>query len=504
MSEPYFDQQEIVGQSPSDSVTWCEPAVVSIVFCVDLQSLHEYSNPFRLHFNLPTEPRLQMNQSVLITAIAFFASTASADDFVDDFSQPTLNGRLAERGTWRFSDDGVSCVADLQLYKKFKNHGPILRWPREFHDAVVEFEMKTSNCQRLVFTLNGDGHVFRIILGHPSPPAEANGRAVASRIIAWATKSSKTNKGDTLKPEGLPDLRQINDQWIKVRLAVRGKTADLTIGDFKTEIEHAALARDKNMVTVSFAFGEFAARNFRMSGTLESVHQMQAKVGDHQLQYLLQTPAGTPPKAGWPMLLFLHGYGECGDDIDKVRVHGPPKLTSRFAELKNCVIVSPQCPKNSWWRVTVLKALMDEVIARQGDIDKSRLYVSGLSMGGYGTWSLLSNYPNYFAAAIPICGGGDPMRLPKNRPPVKQGINNEFEPEGLKQAAGVPIWTFHGTEDGAVPIAETERLVSLLKDAGSDVKFTIYKGAGHVEAWKNAYGNSEVWTWLFDQSKRKD
>lgn len=235
---------------------------------------------------------------------------------------------------------------------------------------------------------------------------------------------------------------------------------------------------------------------------IESIEQMSAPVDGHQLQYLLQVPTGQPPADGWPLLLFLHGYGECGDDLDKVKVHGPPKLVEKFAELSSCVIVSPQCPRNSWWRVAALRSLVDEVIANRNDIDVRRRYISGLSMGGFGTWSFLSHYPDYFAAAVPICGGGDPFRLPANVPPKKQGIKNEFDPDGLKRAKDVPIWTYHGSRDGSVPILETERIVALLESAGSkSVHFTRYEDAGHVAAWRQAYSDPHLWSWLFAQRR---
>lgn len=233
---------------------------------------------------------------------------------------------------------------------------------------------------------------------------------------------------------------------------------------------------------------------------VETQGRMTDTVSDHQLHYLIQTPAGEPPADGWPVLLFLHGYGECGDDLQKVKVHGPPKLTEQFDLLSSCVIISPQCPKDSWWRVDALKSLMDEFVADHPEVNARRRYVTGLSMGGYGIWSFLSHYPDYFVAAVPICGGSDPLRLPKNRPPEKIGIKNEFDPEGFRRAANVPIWTFHGTEDGAVPIAETDRIVKMLKDAGStSVRYTIYDDTGHVGAWEKAYEDPLVWGWLFEQ-----
>ena len=232
----------------------------------------------------------------------------------------------------------------------------------------------------------------------------------------------------------------------------------------------------------------------------ESRQRMKQSVDGQRLHYLIQAPAEKSPKAGWPLLLFLHGYGECGDNLEEVKKHGPPKLIAKFDSLAGCIVVSPQCPRNSWWRVNVIKALVEEVVNDRGDIDRRRLYVSGLSMGGYGIWSFISHYPDYFAAAIPICGGGNPLRLPANRPPVKIGIKNEFDPVGLKQAKDLPVWTFHGTKDGSVPIKETEMLVKILKEAGgTKITFTAYDGVGHVAAWEKAYENPEVWEWLFSQ-----
>lgn len=236
----------------------------------------------------------------------------------------------------------------------------------------------------------------------------------------------------------------------------------------------------------------------------EHVLLMGREVSGHQLTYLLQTPGGKKPDAGWPLLLFLHGYGECGDEIVKVRKHGPPKLISQFSSLQGCVVVSPQCPSDSWWRVDALHALVEEVVADRGDVDRERLYVTGLSMGGYGIWSFLSHYPDYFTAAIPICGGGDPFRLPANRPPEKQGIVNEFRPEGLMAAKRTPVWTFHGTDDGSVPIVESEMMVELLKQGGNtSARLTTFPGVGHVGAWERAYDDPKVWKWLFSQSRRK-
>ncbi len=204
------------------------------------------------------------------TALLLIASVAAGEEYVDDFRSAEREGRLAERGAWQFRDGIARCVADPDLYKQFKNHGPILKWPREFNDAKIEFEMKAEDCQRVVFTLNGDGHVFRVTLADERPDAPTGKSKVPTRIIAWATKSSKQNNGDTIKPEHMPDLPAVNGRWVPVQLTVTGNRAMLSIDDFQSKISHAALERGKNMVMLTFAHGELSVRNFRMNSSGKS------------------------------------------------------------------------------------------------------------------------------------------------------------------------------------------------------------------------------------------
>jgi len=222
-------------------------------------------------------------------------------------------------------------------------------------------------------------------------------------------------------------------------------------------------------------------------------------VPGHQLQYLVQTPDSEAPEEGWPLLLFLHGAGERGTKIDAVRVHGPPKLREKFDQLANCVIVSPQCPRGSFWRVKALRALIDEVEAAF-PVNPKRRYLTGLSMGGYGSWNMISNDPDLFAAVIPICGGAD-IHIPEEKR-KKKGIVPEFKPDGLAKATDLPIWVFHGTADGAVPVGESERLVAQLRKAGNThLRYTAFEGANHVEGWQWAYKDPALWDWCFAQTK---
>jgi predicted peptidase len=175
--------------------------------------------------------------------------------------------------------------------------------------------------------------------------------------------------------------------------------------------------------------------------------------------------------------LFLHGAGESGTDIEKVKATGLPKLLETKTDLP-FVVISPQSARGGW-NADSLNALLDDALAKY-KVDPDCVYLTGLSMGGFGTWQLGTAHPERFAAIAPICGGGDPTRASR-----------------LK---GVPIWAFHGANDNVVPIARTEAMIKALKDAGADPKFTVYPEAGH-DSWTETYNNSELYKWLLEQRR---
>jgi len=223
---------------------------------------------------------------------------------------------------------------------------------------------------------------------------------------------------------------------------------------------------------------------------------MTSAIEGQRLHYILTVPeTKQAPEAGWPLLLFLHGAGERGDDLALVAVHGPPKLVDEIPELSHCVLLSPQCPADRWWQADTLKALIDEVRA-DFDIDDARIYVTGLSMGGYGTWGLLAQYPDFFAAAIPICGGGDLGRLWSEN-------ESGFDLDGLLQAKDVPIHAFHGEADAVVSVEESRVLVHALEEVEGDVQLTAYPGVGH-DSWTQTYADPALYTWLFAQRRASD
>jgi predicted peptidase len=198
-------------------------------------------------------------------------------------------------------------------------------------------------------------------------------------------------------------------------------------------------------------------------------------------QYLLYLPEGygTDDRA-WPLVLFLHGAGERGTDLELVKKHGPPKL---IAEGKSFpfIMAAPQCPTGSWWSDDILMGLLDEVEDKYR-VDPARIYVTGLSMGGYATWRLAMTQPNRFAAIIPVCGGGE-----------------ENQVCAIKH---VPAWVFHGAKDPVVALRESEKLVDSLKACGGNVKFTVYPEAGH-DSWTETYNNPDVYDWMLSQSLKR-
>ncbi len=199
-------------------------------------------------------------------------------------------------------------------------------------------------------------------------------------------------------------------------------------------------------------------------------------------KYLLFLPDGYGKKRQrWPLIMFLHGAGERGSDLEKVKKHGPPKIVGNRKDFP-FIVVSPQCPTGDWWteKVEVLINLLDDIVARY-KVDKQRIYLTGLSMGGYGTWSLASIYPERFAAIAPICGGG-----------------KRFMAMRLKD---IPVWVFHGAKDDIVLLEESEEMVDAVRKRGGSARFTIYPDARH-DSWTETYNNQKLYDWFLEHRKK--
>jgi pimeloyl-ACP methyl ester carboxylesterase len=207
---------------------------------------------------------------------------------------------------------------------------------------------------------------------------------------------------------------------------------------------------------------------------------LKQKLGRERYRYLIDLPDIAPKDASrkLPLLLFLHGSGERGEDLDQVRTHGPPKLIADGKKFP-FIVCSPQCPAGEWWSAQQLDRLLDEVIAEY-PVDRDRIYLTGLSMGGYGVWELAAEYPQRFAAIVPICGAGSPQDAAR-----------------LKD---IPTWIFHGQRDPVVPFQRSVEMADALKKAGGTVKFTPDPNAGH-DSWTAAYNDPELYEWLLRQKR---
>lgn len=208
-----------------------------------------------------------------------------------------------------------------------------------------------------------------------------------------------------------------------------------------------------------------------------------------ELSYLIYLPKDYSATNGqhWPLMLFLHGSGERGTDVQRAAIHGPLKLVREGREFP-FIIIAPQCPEKELWQSEPLMQLLDRV-AEKYAVDTKRIYLTGLSMGGYGAWALGLRHPEKFAALVPICGGAN-------------AIDAILGP-GDKGAAfqSLPIWAFHGAKDDVVPLDESERIVNELKKRGvRDIRLTVYPEAKH-DSWSETYQNPELYEWLARQSR---
>jgi predicted peptidase len=222
------------------------------------------------------------------------------------------------------------------------------------------------------------------------------------------------------------------------------------------------------------------------------------------LPYRLLKPGGydKDEKDRYPLVVFLHGsVGRGTDNTKQIRSGVEEFMTDATRKKHPCFLAVPQCPPDKMWfnvgsndtkanlplpkSPTEPAAMVFDLIdtlCSEYPVDKNRIYLTGLSMGGYGTWDLISRKPELFAAAIPICGGGDPAQADK--------------------LAKLPIWAFHGDADLLVPVDRLRDMITAIKKAGGEPKFTEYKGVGH-DAWTTTYKNKEVLDWLFEQKKGK-
>lgn len=229
------------------------------------------------------------------------------------------------------------------------------------------------------------------------------------------------------------------------------------------------------------------------------------EVGGTTHRYQVFVPASRAGGAKPPAILFLHGSGERGSDNNKqLEVGLGPYVRSRMQDFP-AIVVFPQAPDDSEWtqdagRIAI--AALDAAM-REFDADPARTYLTGISMGGYGTWELALQSPQRFAALVPVCGGIT-VDWTNQRPQMQAksviGASDPFA-EAARRLRDVPVWIFHGAIDDAVPVLQSRRMDAALKAAGArDVRYTEFPGVNHF-SWDPAYATPALWDWLFVQKR---
>jgi predicted peptidase len=201
-------------------------------------------------------------------------------------------------------------------------------------------------------------------------------------------------------------------------------------------------------------------------------------------RYVVFVPDGYEASHQFPLILFLHGKGECGTDgIRQTQVGLGPAIRRQIHSFP-FIVVFPQSEQGNWWPETPdarrALAILDEVKS-QYSVDPERLYLTGISLGGFGAWWLAEAYPEMWAAIVPICGGGNPKEAAK----IKD----------------IPCWCFHGGQDRSVPVSASRLMVEALRRVGSNPKYTEYSGVGH-NSWNKAYAEKELFSWLSAQHRK--
>lgn len=226
-------------------------------------------------------------------------------------------------------------------------------------------------------------------------------------------------------------------------------------------------------------------------------------VAGQSFRYEVFVPQNFDRHKTWPVILFLHGIGERGDDGVLQTDIGIAHAIRHHVDNFPFIVVMPQCRKDRHWidsdmQAQVLAALEKSVKEFNGD--RSRIYLTGLSMGGYGTWDMAAKYPGKFAAFVPICGG---IHGPPGKPEVSVGLTRDPQvsdpyAETARRIGSTPIWIFHGGADPVVPVEESRKMAQALEAAHANVRYTEYPGVDH-DSWDKAYAEPDLVPWLLSQ-----
>ena len=237
-------------------------------------------------------------------------------------------------------------------------------------------------------------------------------------------------------------------------------------------------------------------------GQLDSLFKRGTSISQNKdtLNYRWASPVDMKAGEKYPLVIFLHGAGERGNDNQAQLLHGAKTFVSpKHQKARPAFVLAPQCPTGKKWvninwklksnkqpdTISIPLEMVIQLIKSMKDslpIDSNRIYITGLSMGGFGTWDAITRYPDLFAAAVPVCGGGDEATAGK-----------------LKN---MPLWVFHGDADKVIYLERSTNMVEAIKKTGNKkIKYTIYPKVGH-DSWTQTYANEEVHKWLFHQRKK--
>ncbi|WP_394776566.1 prolyl oligopeptidase family serine peptidase [Flavobacterium sp.] len=233
----------------------------------------------------------------------------------------------------------------------------------------------------------------------------------------------------------------------------------------------------KNKLTfIMFLFSVIGFAQTETTGTIKTEFVVK-----HELGYALHKPANTKDKK--PLIVFISGDGEKGTDIEKVKINGPLKYLKTHQ--LDAYVLAPQCKENENWDIESINELILK-IQKENNIDSNRIYVTGLSSGGWAAWNLALTYPDKFAAIVPISGFVDLIAL-----------------ESSCKIANIPTRIFHGLLDDVVKVDYAITIYKELKKCNAkDVQLTIFDDAGH-DSWTRVYENPEIYDWMFKQIKTK-
>lgn len=228
------------------------------------------------------------------------------------------------------------------------------------------------------------------------------------------------------------------------------------------------------IIIISFLFSWNSFAQTEVNGKIET-----KIVTQKELNYALHIPENIKEKK--PLILFLHGSGEKGNDIEKVKFHGPFKYLKTHN--LDAYVLAPQCPENEYWDSEVLYRLILK-IQKEYNVDTNRIYLTGLSMGGWGAWNLAFAHPDTFAALVPIAGFVDRVPMIENC-----------------KIASIPIRIFHGLLDNVVDVNYSIAIYKKMKACNADIELTIFDDANH-DSWTRVYDNKEIYDWMFKQIKK--